>query len=469
MSMNILVETRLAPKIIFDKENPTLFAGEFAIEEGLTEVRVGDGETKWRDLVPIQLPKEVMDKWYNIAKGTTNSHLVTLPDMNFAYTIVNADSNSMIEQVVDTMIKDKNYFALTKFKEKITDTHFLDLLEFSGSSIFDILFKKGLELKEKQNINGLTFVSNYGGESRTLLFVDDEGRGLISDLSASLDSTKTKLENLDKQINDTKNGIETRISKYLKHFPAQDAAEMGLVKKPTNTQMGATDFFYFLSANGSWKQIKLAGDSIPLTSRDLGTNNTIAKAITELRDQQTKIEIKENTTDSKLPILGVLNSEIKNGTITKVHYSNDVYLDAKNKVLIGAAYNDYAEARETKSVAAGRVVVENGDDTLSISTERLMLGGNIVSDTYGMLIGETNTAKTPIALCGRVLAYPNEDRSEYYAGAPVCTGPNGTVSIMSKDEVLHYPECIIGYVSAVPTYEEWNGRKVNGRIWIKVI
>ena len=86
-----------------------------------------------------------------------------------------------------------------------------------------------------------------------------------------------------------------------------------------------------------------------------------------------------------------------------------------------------------------------------------------------MLIGETNTAKTPIALCGRVLAYPNEDRSEYYAGAPVCTGPNGTVSIMSKDEVLHYPECIIGYVSAVPTYEEWNGKKVNGRIWVKVI
>ena len=115
------------------------------------------------------------------------------------------------------------------------------------------------------------------------------------------------------------------------------------------------------------------------------------------------------------------------------------------------------------------MVVENGDDTLSVSTERLMLGGNIVSDTYGMLIGETDKAKTPIALCGRVLAYPFEDKEEYYPGAPVCTGPNGTVSLMSKDEVLHYPECIIGYVSAIPNYEEWNGKKVNGRIWIKVI
>jgi len=104
MSMNILVETRLAPKIIFDKENPTLFAGEFAIEEGLTEVRVGDGESKWGDLTPIHLPKEVMEKWYQIAIGTTNSHLVTLPDMNFAYTVVNADSNAMIEQIVDTVV-----------------------------------------------------------------------------------------------------------------------------------------------------------------------------------------------------------------------------------------------------------------------------------------------------------------------------------------------------------------------------
>ena len=104
-----------------------------------------------------------------------------------------------------------------------------------------------------------------------------------------------------------------------------------------------------------------------------------------------------------------------------------------------------------------------------MSTERLMLGGNIVSDTYGMLIGETKKAKTPIALCGRVLAYPFEDISEYYAGAPVCSGPNGTVSLMSKDEVLHYPECIIGYVSAIPIYKEWNGIKVNGRIWIKIL
>lgn len=140
MSMNILVETRLAPKIIFDKENPTLFAGEFAIEEDLTEIRIGDGEKKWKDLTPIQLPKEVMSKWYDIATGATNSRLITLPDMNFAYTVVNADSNSMIEQIVDTIVMDKNYFTLTETKKNLIEEDKIGLLQFAGSSIFDVLF-----------------------------------------------------------------------------------------------------------------------------------------------------------------------------------------------------------------------------------------------------------------------------------------------------------------------------------------
>lgn len=465
MSMNILVETRLAPKIIFDKENPTLFAGEFAIEEDLTEIRIGDGEKKWKDLTPIQLPKEVMSKWYDIATGTTNSRLITLPDINFAYTVVNADSNAMIEQIVDTIVMDKNYFTLTETKKNLIEEDKVGLLQFAGSSIFDVLFLTNSDQEKIQGISSLGFTSTYGKESRQFFLVDEGGRALIKNLDAALKSTQIQLNELDDQINDTENGIEAKVSKYLKHFAESDAAEMGLVKKATDTQINAKNFFYFLSANGSWKEVKLVGESIPLTSSDLSSNNSIAKAIEDLRNNQTKIAISEDTTSDQLYVLGVSSG----GTVGQMYYSKGVYIDAKNQILIGAAYNDYAEARKTKPIAPGRVVVENGDDTLSISTERLMLGGNIVSDTYGMLIGETDEAKTPIALCGRVLAYPNEDLGEYYAGAPVCTGPNGTVSLMSKDEVLHYPECIIGYVSAVPTYEEWNGKKVNGRIWVKVV
>ena len=144
-------------------------------------------------------------------------------------------------------------------------------------------------------------------------------------------------------------------------------------------------------------------------------------------------------------------------------YANHVY---------GAVWNDYAECRESNEfIDAGYVVKENGDDTLSLADGRLIYGCSIVSDTFGFMIGETDKAHTPIAVSGRVLAYPYENREvfRYNIGCFVCSGPNGTVSLMNKEEVWNHPEAIIGQVSAVPDYEYWgNNVKVNGRVWIKV-
>ena len=144
-------------------------------------------------------------------------------------------------------------------------------------------------------------------------------------------------------------------------------------------------------------------------------------------------------------------------------YANKVY---------GAVWNDYAECRESNEfIDAGRVVKENGDDTLSLADGRLIYGCSIVSDTFGFMIGETDKAHTPIAVSGRVLAYPYENREVFRSniGCFVCSGPNGTVSLMDKEEVWNHPEAIIGQVSAVPDYEYWgNNVKVNGRVWIKV-
>lgn len=138
----------------------------------------------------------------------------------------------------------------------------------------------------------------------------------------------------------------------------------------------------------------------------------------------------------------------------------------------GAVWNDYAEFREGDTIEAGRCVIEVGNDTLITSTERLMPGANITSDTFGFAIGETEQAKTPIAVSGRVLAYPYESREEFKKniGRPVCSGPNGTVSIMIDEEYRDKGYCAIGTISAVPDYEEWGtGKvKVNGRVWIKV-
>ena len=111
-------------------------------------------------------------------------------------------------------------------------------------------------------------------------------------------------------------------------------------------------------------------------------------------------------------------------------------------------------------------MIENGDDSVSVSTKRLQPGSMICSDTFGFSIGETDECKCPIAVAGRVLAYPLEPREQYnfFIGQAVCSGPNGTVSIKE------YPEAVVGYISAVPQYEEWGtGKvKVDGRIWIKV-
>lgn len=137
----------------------------------------------------------------------------------------------------------------------------------------------------------------------------------------------------------------------------------------------------------------------------------------------------------------------------------------------GAVWNDYAEYRQTKKhIQPGYCVIETGKGDLIKSSERLQPGANIVSDTFGFAIGETEQTKTPLAVSGRALAYPYEDRDSYQAGDPVCSGPNGTISKMTREEVREYPERIIGTVSEIPDYEIWGtgNVKVNNRIWIKV-
>ena len=138
--------------------------------------------------------------------------------------------------------------------------------------------------------------------------------------------------------------------------------------------------------------------------------------------------------------------------------------------VFGAVWNDFAEFRQSDEMEPGRVVCENGDGTLSRSQTRLQPGAAIVSDTYGFAIGETNECQTPIAVAGRVLAYPYEDWWTFEPGEAVCAGPNGTVSKMTRREIRKYPERIIGTVSELPIYETWgqNNVKINGRIWIRI-
>lgn len=183
--------------------------------------------------------------------------------------------------------------------------------------------------------------------------------------------------------------------------------------------------------------------------------------------------IVDNSGNASMAMSGVDSSSTTTGTMVVtggVGVSGNVY--ATN--VYGAVWNDFAEFREGPANIPGYVFSEVGDDTIELSRRRLQPGSMICSDTYGFAIGETDKAITPIAVAGRVLAYTMEDREEYryHIGGFVGASENGRVTIMTPDEVMNYPESIIGTISAVPDYEEWGAEghkvRVDGRVWIKV-
>lgn len=146
----------------------------------------------------------------------------------------------------------------------------------------------------------------------------------------------------------------------------------------------------------------------------------------------------------------------------------DVHADK----LWGAVWNDYAEFREAEQdFTPGTCVQEKGDDSLVICNEDCAAGCYIVSDTFGISIGQSKKANTPVAVSGRVLAYTAED-SEIYKnniGQPVCGTYDGKIRLMSETEASLYPWKILGTVSSVPNYNIWeNDIIVDARVWIKV-
>lgn len=146
-----------------------------------------------------------------------------------------------------------------------------------------------------------------------------------------------------------------------------------------------------------------------------------------------------------------------------------VRITTKGQVF-GSSWNDLAEYRNSLEYEPGRVVYEIGNGILEKSVSRLQPGAMIISDTFGFAIGQTKKCSIPVAIAGRVLAYPFESIEEFEIGDAVCSGPNGTISKMSRQEIQNYPDRIIGIVSEIPNYEFWGPNKipVNKRIWIYI-
>ena len=149
-----------------------------------------------------------------------------------------------------------------------------------------------------------------------------------------------------------------------------------------------------------------------------------------------------------------------------VENTGGIYFDTTG-VLFGAAWNDFAEYRKCENVIPGTCVVEIGNGKLRKSDSYLLPAAGIISDTFGMIIGEQSKDSLPLAVAGRVLAFV-EDRDKLKVGDALKTAPNGRLAKMKRREIRKYPDRIVGYVSEFPTYEKWNTVPVNGRIWIKI-
>lgn len=179
------------------------------------------------------------------------------------------------------------------------------------------------------------------------------------------------------------------------------------------------------------------------------------------------------------------NNEIiakSNGT-TKVSlwFNDSAEVTADGKVK-NAVWNDYAEYRQADTIAPGYCVATQEDGIMHITNSRMCPGARIVSDTFGHAIGMSDTAKTPIAVAGRVLVYPYQDKNNYHIGDCVCATYDGKVDIMTREEIKEYPDRIVGIVDEIPNYNVWEQSytfyktgepikskiKVKDRIWIYV-
>lgn len=464
--VNILVQSSIKPKEKF--KGTIIGAGALAIdEEGqqiqdekiISGIKLGDGNTVWDNLEYLKLTAATAKTWKDLAQTATNSQLVSLPDMNFVYLTISADQldnatySKLAEQIVAKEIGLN--FSLNNTTMTIAsngDKPYLSAVEGSfiaEPSIIDSL-----------TINDAT--SDY--DSFTVKFQDTVAQQQIASaikaLTNAINQSEEKLnENIEKAAQEIKD------STYSLGDPNKpNSATSGTILFP-DADKATKD--YFLSGAGTWEKINLVAKSVSYTDPNNNITN-VKDALDELINGGAKILVKEGTTDDKkVYVLGTANTT--EGSNHTLKYSKSVYIDCNTNVLYGGAWNDIAEFRRSYDNYTGGTCVcaSNCSDNVFIANKRRMPNAYIVSDTYGISIGQTENNKCPIAIAGRVLAYASEP---LHAGDAVCSSNDGKVCKMHWWEKILYPECIVGYVESIPEDDIWgeNNTRINSRVWVRV-
>lgn len=123
MALNIIVETVIQPVKYYQEKNPIYDAGTVVFDQegfrivdsrAITGVKIGDGAKPWLELPYLNVTEEIVSKWRQIAeKGISDGRLVTLPDLNFAYMIIDVENNQeLIKEILDFILKEQLQYNL---------------------------------------------------------------------------------------------------------------------------------------------------------------------------------------------------------------------------------------------------------------------------------------------------------------------------------------------------------------------
>ena len=237
---------------------------------------------------------------------------------------------------------------------------------------------------------------------------------------------------------------------------------------------GTAGQLFFQLSNGSMYELPAAGTTGQVLVKNSNADRDVgwASSVTSATNATNTTNAYTSASTVKAYVVG---TTVNSSSFKALVHNASVYTE--DSVLFGAAWNDYAEFRkdnQNEIQEPGRCVIEQGDGSLALATQRLQRGCEIISDTFGFAIGqdEENGYNTPIAVSGRVLAYVYEGKeaASQHIGWPVCSGPDGTVSIMTEEEEEKYPSRIIGTISEIPNYKYWGAKSiaVKERVWIRI-
>ncbi|MFW6226143.1 MAG: hypothetical protein ACOC3V_04225 [bacterium] len=128
---------------------------------------------------------------------------------------------------------------------------------------------------------------------------------------------------------------------------------------------------------------------------------------------------------------------------------------------------DFIEIPEDIEIEYGKAYILTPTYVYRQSINYLEMGiVGIASDTYGFGVGKKEKIKQlPIAIGGFVLAYVDK---EYAPGIPLTVTQDGYLTEILHDDKSQYPERIVATFWKPEKEKEWNGIKVNNRMWVKV-